>query len=158
EAETVASLAGIIRQTEKDASSSLLPTTERSQNERYPLSLAQQRLWFLWKLEPDNPYYTFQGLLDVKGELNLPVFKRAWQAIWKRHEILRARFDVDDGRPFQVFDEGADFDPLLINLSHLSEQGRHQSVRNRARAEAERPFDLEEGKLFRIQLFRFSDT
>lgn len=158
EAGTVAGLARIIEQTEKDASSSSLSIGAHAQSERYRLSFAQQRLWFLWKLEPDNPYYTFQGILNVKGELNLLVFRRAWQAIWKRHEILRARFGVDDGRPFQVFDDGEGFDPLFISLTHLPEAERHQAVRNRARAEAERAFDLEEGKLFRIQLFKLSET
>jgi len=158
EAGTVAGLARIIEQTEKDASSSPLSIGAHAQSERYRLSFAQQRLWFLWKLEPDNPYYTFQGILNVKGELNLPVFRRAWQAIWKRHEILRARFGVEDGRPFQVFDDGEGFDPLFISLTHLPEAARHQAVRNRARAEAERSFDLEEGKLFRIQLFKLSET
>jgi surfactin family lipopeptide synthetase A len=158
EAGTVAGLARIIEQTDKDASPLPLPISPRAQSERYRLSLAQQRLWFLWKLEPDNPYYTFQGILNVKGELNLPVFRRAWQAIWKRHEILRARFGVEDGRPFQVFDDGEGFDPLFISLTHLPEAERHEAVRNRARAEAERAFDLEEGKLFRIQLIKLSET
>lgn len=158
EAGTVAGLARIIERTEKDTSSLPLPISARAQSARYRLSVAQQRLWFLWKLEPDNPYYTFQGILNVKGELNLPVFRRAWHAIWQRHEILRARFGVEDDRPFQVFDDGEGFDPLFISLTHLPESERHQVVRNRARAEAERAFDLEEGKLFRIQLFKLSET
>lgn len=157
EAATVAGLARIIDRTDKSASSLPPPISARTQSERYRLSLAQQRMWFMWQLEPDSPYYTFQGILNVKGELNLPVFRRAWHAIWKRHEILRARFGVEDGRPFQVFDASEDFEPLIVNLTHLPEAGRHQAVRNRARAEAERPFDLEEGKLFRIQLFKLSE-
>jgi amino acid adenylation domain-containing protein len=158
EAGTVAGLARIIERSEKDASSAPLPISARAQSERYRLSFAQQRMWFLWKLEPDNPYYTFQGILNVKGKLNFPMFRRAWQAIWKRHEILRARFGVGDGSPFQVFDDGEGFDPLFISLTHLPEAERHQAVRNRARAEAERAFDLEEGKLFRIQLFKLSEA
>jgi amino acid adenylation domain-containing protein len=158
EAGTVAGLARIIERSEKDASSLPLPISARAQSARYRLSVAQQRLWFLWKLEPDNPYYTFQGILNVKGELNLPVFRRAWHAIWERHEILRARFGIEDDRPFQVFDDCEGFDPLFISLAHLPEAERHQAVRNRARAEAERAFDLDEGKLFRIQLFKLSET
>jgi amino acid adenylation domain-containing protein len=158
EAGTVAGLARIIERTEKDTFPLPPPISARAQSAHYRLSFAQQRLWFLWKLEPDNPYYTFQGILNVRGELNLPVFRRAWHAIWKRHEILRARFGVEDGGPFQVFDDGEGFDPLSISLTHLPEAERHQAVRNRARAEAERAFDLEEGKLFRIQLFKLSET
>ena len=158
EARTVAELARIVECTNKDLSSTTLPISARAQSERYRLSFAQERLWFLWRLEPDNPYYTFQGILNVKGELNLPEFRRAWRAIWKRHEILRARFGVEDGSPFQVFDDGESFEPLFISLTHLPEAERHQAVRNRARAEGERVFDLEEGKLFRIQLFKLSET
>ncbi len=155
---TVAGLARAVERTEKGDASLPLSISARAHGERHRLSFAQQRMWFLWKLEPDNPYYTFQGILNVKGELNFPAFRRAWHAIWKRHEILRARFGVEDGMPFQVFDDGDDFDPLFISLTHLPEAARQPAVRNRARAEAERAFDLEEGKLFRIQLFKLSET
>jgi len=158
EAGTVSGLTRIIERTEKDTSSLTVPINARTKTARCRLSVAQQRLWFLWKLEPDNPYYTFQGLLNVKGSLNLPAFLRAWHAIWKRHEILRARFGLEDEMPFQVFDNDEGFDPLFISLTHLPEAERHQAVRNRARAEAERAFDLEQGKLFRIQLFKVSET
>lgn len=158
QAGTVAGLARIIELNKTGGLSVPLSIRARDHNGRYPLSFAQQRLWFLWKLEPDNPYYTFQGLLNVRGKLDLTVLRRAWHAIWKRHEILRARFGVEDDRPFQVFDGGEGFDPLVISLTHLPEAERHHAMRNRARAEAERAFDLEEGKLFRIQLFKVSET
>jgi surfactin family lipopeptide synthetase A len=154
---TVAELARSIRQREAGTLTPLLAMRSSAHRERYPLSYAQQRMWFLWKLEPGNPYYTFQGTLFLRGRLDLALFERAWQKLFDRHVILKARFGEEDGRPYQIFDDSRKLALPLMDLSHLPGAERFPAVRTAAREEVERVFDLENDRLFRAHLFTLSE-
>ncbi|MBV9787480.1 MAG: condensation protein, partial [Chloroflexi bacterium] len=56
---------------------------------RFPLSFAQQRLWFLDQLDPGNATYNIATALRLSGSLNVAAFERSYQAIVARHEALR---------------------------------------------------------------------
>ena len=60
--------------------------------ERQPLSFAQQRLWFLWNLEPDSSMYNMPGALRLRGELNLDALRRTFETLVQRHAVLRTTF------------------------------------------------------------------
>ncbi len=157
ETKTVARLARLIQQVQKTPT---LSSPERAviRKASYPLSLAQQGIWFLWKMEPNSPYYISQGVVQLHGRLNLPVFERAWQALLERHEILRVRFGVEAGNPIQMFRAGQVFDLSITDLSSLPETERHRTVRRLAQEEIEHPFDLERDPLLRFRLFKLSDN
>ncbi len=123
---------------------------------RYPLSLAQQGLWFLWKMEPDSSYYTFQGILSVRGALDLPAFLAAWDVLLARHAVLRARYVAEDGTPYQVFDRKIELPRSVTDLSHLAAAQAQAELRRQAREVAAVPFDLEQDPLLRLELFRLS--
>ena len=72
---------------------------------RLPLSFAQQRLWFLDQLAPNNPFYNSPRAVRLEGRLDLDVLERVINEIVRRHEVLRTRFEVEDGEPVQVIDE-----------------------------------------------------
>ena len=57
-----------------------------------PLSFAQQRLWFLDRLAPDNAFYNVFGAVRMTGELDVAALRRAFQEIVRRHESLRTTF------------------------------------------------------------------
>ncbi len=59
---------------------------------RAPLSLPQQRLWFLEQLEPGNAAYNLHAAFRVRGPLQLSALQQALQAVVDRHEILRTTF------------------------------------------------------------------
>ena len=54
-----------------------------------PLSFAQQRMWFLHRLDPDSPTFNIPMLFRVCGTLDVPTLARSMQAIVRRHESLR---------------------------------------------------------------------
>ena len=63
-----------------------------------PLSIAQQRLWFIDQLDPGNPAYNVPGVLDIHGKLNAAELPIAMSRVVERHESLRTRFvDRPDG-------------------------------------------------------------
>ena len=73
--------------------------TRVSRDQPLPLSFAQQRLWFLDQLEPNNPLYNVPHIVRLTGSAATPrSSKRRLNEIVRRHETLRTRFD-DDRRP-----------------------------------------------------------
>ncbi|MEO6588660.1 MAG: condensation domain-containing protein, partial [Pyrinomonadaceae bacterium] len=73
---------------------------ERSTVEHIPLSFAQERLWFIDRLEGSTQYHSLI-ILRLKGFLNRGALSSALQAVVDRHEILRTVYYELDGKIFQ---------------------------------------------------------
>jgi aspartate racemase len=121
-----------------------------------PLSFAQQRLWFLSKLEPDSPAYNIHVVRRLTGPLNVKALEQALAEIVTRHESLRTRFEDVGGVPQQVIDEPREWKLKLIDLSSTDEKER--VAQQLARADAQRPFVLAREWGMRAQLLRLDDT
>lgn len=121
-----------------------------------PLSFAQQRLWFIQQLEPESAAYNVAGAVRLSGPIDVKVLKRSLREIAGRHEVLRTRFEARDGRPVQVIDEPSEIELPVCDLIDFPEGDREQRIRELARREAVRPFDLERGPLWRASLLRLS--
>ena len=70
-----------------------------------PLSFAQQRLWFLQQLEPESPAYNEAVATRFSGPLNRSAFTLSVREFLRRHEIMRCRFPLVEGRVQQVLDQ-----------------------------------------------------
>jgi amino acid adenylation domain-containing protein len=134
--------------------SSIMPASPR---QRYPLSFAQESLYFLNQLDPGNSSYTIQFALRLTGVLNLEVFHRALQALVNRHTSLRTTFDADNGVPYQIFTENLSLELPQCNLSSLPEVAREFEVIRLATEQAKRPFKLNQEPLLRLDLFKLSE-
>ncbi|WP_060479570.1 non-ribosomal peptide synthetase, partial [Pseudomonas monteilii] len=122
-----------------------------------PLSYSQQRMWFLWQMEPDSPAYNVGGMARLRGTLHVDAFERALQALIVRHETLRTTFPSIDGVPYQcVFDDsGLQLD--WQDFSALPPDTRQQRLQQLADDQAHQPFDLEQGPLLRACLVKTQD-
>ena len=69
--------------------------------QRFPLSFAQQRLWFLEQLYPGTAVYNIPAAVRLRGWLEYAALARALAIVIDRHHILRTRFVDDDGEPWQ---------------------------------------------------------
>src|SRR5215467_10458886 len=107
-----------------------------------PLSLAQQRLWFLEQLEPQTAAYHICAGLRLAGDLDLTALRCAVAAILARHETLRTAFITLDGEIFQKISPSADVDIPTVDLQALADTVREREAYDTACAEARRPFDL----------------
>ncbi len=121
-----------------------------------PLSYAQERLWFLDRLEPGAATYNVVRELRLRGPLDPAALGLALAAIERRHEPLRTRFGMVDGEPVQIvepFEVGGR--PLpLADLSGLPEPARRAEAARLASEEGVRPFDLARGPMLRSVLLR----
>ncbi|HBL28031.1 MAG TPA: non-ribosomal peptide synthetase, partial [Acidobacteria bacterium] len=126
--------------------------------ERLPLSYAQQRLWFVDRLEGGSSHYNIPETVRVTGRLDTRAFARALQTIVERHESLRTVFREADGEVIQVIGDGAAFHLEEKDLSGLAAEERAREVRRLALEDAQRPFDLGNDLLLRVALLRLSET
>ncbi|HYR10725.1 MAG TPA: condensation domain-containing protein, partial [Longimicrobium sp.] len=122
-----------------------------------PLSFAQERLWFLDRMEPGNAFYNLPNAVRMRGALDVPALQRALGEIVRRHESLRTVFAEADGSPVQVIAPFGGFALPVENLSGLGEADREAAARRRVQEEAARPFDLSAGPLFRAALLRLGE-
>jgi amino acid adenylation domain-containing protein len=130
------------------------PLAAEKRPEKLPLSHAQQRLWFIDRLEGTSAEYNMPWALRLKGELDRGALERALEAIVERHESLRTRFVEVEGEPFQVIEPDCRIELGLEDLSGGEESGQQERVREALRSEARRPFDLRRGPMLRVKLLR----
>ena len=89
--------------------SSLPPVVRvESRPERVPLSFAQQRMWFINKLDASNGMYNIPAVLRVSGDLDVEALRAAVGDVVARHETLRTTFPDADGEPFQLVHDVAE--------------------------------------------------
>ncbi|MFL6203049.1 MAG: amino acid adenylation domain-containing protein, partial [Thermoanaerobaculia bacterium] len=117
-----------------------------------PLSFAQERLWFLDRLEPGSPVYNEPRTAHIAGPLDVPAFEAALRELVRRQEALRTTFQEIDGEPWQVVSPEVDLRLPIVDLSALPE--RQAEAARLSRAEARRPFDLRRGPVLRTMLLR----
>jgi amino acid adenylation domain-containing protein len=142
---------------ERRALLSTLINDENAGAETFPVSFAQQRLWFLAQLEPDNPSYNLSQILRLKGELNVDALEQAINAIIARHESLRTTFKQVEGEPVQIVSGMERIELGFADLNGLPESEREDEALRFTIAESRRPFDLTRDHLLRAVLVRIDD-
>jgi amino acid adenylation domain-containing protein len=121
---------------------------------RLPLSFAQQRLWFLQRLDPGDAAYNRPYALSFTGLLDVRALAASLNEIVRRHETLRTRFGVEEGTPYQVIAPAASGPLSLVDLSGLPTELRESATQTLAKDQAELPFDLERDLMVRAHLVR----
>ena len=120
---------------------SLAPIVAVPRGGRLPLSLAQQRLWFLSQLEGASGAYHLSGRLRLVGALDCAALERALGRVVERHESLRTRFVSVEGEASQVIDpagEGVRVEELDLRES----ASRERELSSYVEAESSLGFDL----------------
>lgn len=122
-----------------------------------PLSFAQEQLWFLEELSPGRPTYNIAVRYRFDGALDTDALRRAVESVVHAHDVLRARFDVRDGVPFQEVADRAEVELPVTDLSGLPDADRETAAIAGSAAESRLPFDLKTGPPYRVRLFRLAD-
>ncbi|WP_437576671.1 amino acid adenylation domain-containing protein [Sorangium sp. So ce887] len=159
ESTTVAALAAWIEARQDSApaggsTAGAAPLTPGDRPERLPLSLVQERLWFLEHLVAGAPVYHIAAALRLSGALDTSALEQAVTALAARHEALRTSFPSVAGQPVQRIAQPAKVALPIQDLSALAEEDREPALQALLREEARRAFDLAEAPPVRWTLVR----
>ena len=133
-----------------------LPLEAVSRDRSLPLSFGQQRLWFLHRLVPDNPFYNMPIAWRLSGKLDVGALETSLNGLVARHETLRTTFRMEGETAMQVIGPPGSVTFAVVDLRGLPESEREAEARRRVEEEARRPFDLSTAPLWRAQLLRLS--
>ncbi|MDA0268731.1 MAG: condensation domain-containing protein [Cyanobacteria bacterium] len=126
---------------------------------QFPLSFAQQRLWFLDQLQPGNPAYTMMAAVRLRGDLDVAALQQAWQSLVQRHESLRTRFVLVDGHPRQQVQPTGAVSLTRLDWSDWSPTAQPSAIQAQALDLLQQPFDLAQDGLVRSRLIQLkADT
>ncbi|MBD8455202.1 non-ribosomal peptide synthetase, partial [Serratia rubidaea] len=144
---TLCDLAARIAQSQPATLSAI---ARQPRGESLPLSLAQQRLWFLAQMDGVSESYHISDAVRLTGELNVPALEQALGALLQRHEALRTLFRLENGAPRQVI--MADPEQILT----LRDMRHHPAETLQAQCSmfASRRFELSEELPLRLQLLQ----
>ncbi|WP_316159141.1 MULTISPECIES: non-ribosomal peptide synthetase [unclassified Bradyrhizobium] len=156
DAPTLAALAELIDAASADAKV-LPPLQPAPAGIRELLSPAQERLWFLWSMDPAGTAYTIACTVHFDGPLDQALLVQALTEIVARHETLRTTFSAPDGRVVQVIHAAPDIPVAVEDLRRSPAAERTSRVAARTREELARPFDLVNGPLLRAVLMQLAD-
>ncbi|WP_204038463.1 non-ribosomal peptide synthetase, partial [Micromonospora qiuiae] len=119
-----------------------------------PLSFAQERLYFLWRLAPASAAYHAPVAVRLHGPVDVAALAEALSAVVARHEVLRTRYVDGVGGPEQVVDTAAPVPLPVVDVPDGT--GSEAALRDLVDAETLRPFDLAGGPVLRATLYRRS--
>jgi amino acid adenylation domain-containing protein len=122
-----------------------------------PLSFAEERLWFLTQLDPEDRSYGLALPLRLVGPLLQTALARALVEVAERHAILRTTYRVEGGHPVAVVGAEPNCPLPVTTLTALPASEREPALRAELAAEGARPFDLAEGPLLRARLFQLAE-
>ncbi|WP_053213533.1 non-ribosomal peptide synthase/polyketide synthase [Pseudomonas sp. Q12-87] len=118
-----------------------------------PLSFAQERQWFLWKMDPDSAAYNIPSALRLRGTLDKVALALSFEALVERHESLRTVFVEDDGRTCQLIRAQGQVDVLERRLAVEDEASVQAFIEQQTQA----PFDLLNDPPLRVALLELGE-
>ncbi|KKD61765.1 hypothetical protein RN22_03865 [Grimontia sp. AD028] len=147
---TLAQLADAIETSSRLQGDTETRITAVARDKKLPLSLTQQRLWLIEQIGDRSAGYNVYDGYRLAGSLNETLLKKVISGVIAKHEVFRSRFPTQDGQPYLVIDEVRGFDLP-------SEECSDETLNALLEKDALAPFDLENGPLFRIRLFKLAD-
>ena len=128
-----------------------LPIPAGAIEDIYPLSPMQQGMLFHTVFEQGQGEYVNQMRVNVSG-LDIERFKRAWQAMLDRHDVLRAAFVANLERPVQVIRKHVELPFDVLDWTAQEDiEGRLDAW---AEADCRRGFDLQAAPLLRLTVIQ----
>jgi non-ribosomal peptide synthetase component F/acyl carrier protein len=132
------------------------PIAIRAEQKKAPLSIMQERLWFLEQLHPGRVVYNTPSAHRLRGALDLPAFERAFAEMVRHQPSLRTSILVENGAAHQLIHETVPLQLAPEDLSALPDATREIELMERLNALTNETFDLTKAPLFRARLFKLS--
>lgn len=114
----------------------------------YPLSSAQERLYYLWQSDPSAIAYNIPAAFHWQGEMDAVILEKSIRQMLDRHPLLKAFFGYQDGAPVLFIKADTNVEIIYEDVAETNS--------GTALVDAVQAFDLHEGPLFRIKVFHVS--
>ena len=116
----------------------------------FPLSEGQKSLWFLYQLSPESAAYNLVFSSKLTPLVDIESMETAFRTLFERHPMLSATFHQVNGDPVQRIERGKTIDFREHDASEMTEG----QIKKLIEKHAELPFDLENGPVIRLELFK----
>ncbi|CCF15397.1 tyrocidine synthase 3 [Brevibacillus laterosporus GI-9] len=136
---TIKELSMYIAQAEKRMYSMIPKAAEQ---EYYPLSRAQKRLFILHQLNKEDVSYNMPAIVTVEGTLDTNRLENALRTLVERHEVFRTTFAIVNGEPVQKVNKHGEFSLHTV----YTDQSDIEAIVG----ELIQPFDLSQSPLLRV--------
>ncbi|MCO7224319.1 non-ribosomal peptide synthetase [Pleionea sp. CnH1-48] len=123
-----------------------------------PLTSAQQRLWFLDKMEGSSVEYHLPYCMRVKGRFDLEAAEKALNQIVQRHHALRSCFIEQNGNVCQSLQDSVNLALKISDLSSLSDEQQSLALPQQIQTIVDAPFDLSSDLMLKAHFIRYSDN
>ncbi|MGB8192824.1 MAG: amino acid adenylation domain-containing protein, partial [Chitinophagaceae bacterium] len=148
---TIAGLASVVDAHSKRINN--LPVLPAAREGHIPLSFAQERLWFIDRLQGTVQYH-MPALFRLKGELDIAILEASFRDIMDRHEVLRTVIREEDGIGYQCINSTGDWKLEFTNEEKIL-QGQG-NVQDHIQRFILKPFDLSTDAMLRVCLVELS--
>ncbi|CCI06837.1 non-ribosomal peptide synthetase [Microcystis aeruginosa] len=124
----------------------------------YPLSPMQEGMLFHSLYTPDSGIYCSQTLITLEGEINLTVFRQAWEKVVERHSVLRTLFLWEKReKPLQIVRKKVDLPWDYQDWRNLSPTEQQQRLDLLLQTERQQGFEFKVAPLMRCLMIQLSD-
>ncbi len=123
-----------------------------------PVAMSQQNLWMLSRATPDVPLYNESWQCRLTGPLDHTALTAALAELVRRHEPLRSRFGMLDGKAVQFVDEPGEVPLVHHDLTGRPFDEREETAAALRDAIVRVPIDPARGPVFTVHLFRLDDA
>ncbi|WP_445595716.1 amino acid adenylation domain-containing protein [Bacillus amyloliquefaciens] len=144
--QTVKELASFIQNEKKVMH---LPMKAAEKKAHYPTSPAQQRVYFLHQMEPDQLAQNMFGQISIIGQYDEQALISSLQQVMQRHEAFRTYFDISDGEIVQKLENEIDIN-IHVRTMSLDEFDAYAD-------RFVKPFRLEQAPLVRAELIKIDN-
>ncbi|MBL8676829.1 MAG: hypothetical protein JNJ47_05340, partial [Alphaproteobacteria bacterium] len=127
-------------------------------NSYYPLTYAQKRLWFEYKIAPNSVKYNLPLLFKLNGRVNIDALREAWGKVVQRHAGLRTHFNEQSNTPYQYINSSGVEAFQVIDLSDKSLTEKEAISKEIIDTLINHKFNIEHPPLWKIALIILDST
>src|SRR5437764_1996799 len=126
-------------------------SADTSSETEHPLSPLQEIMWMEQSRQPGSAILNVPLAFRLRGELNHQALQHAVDEVVRRHEILRTRYVVREGKPIMVVTQ--ERVAVKCRAGDVPSDGQKDQVGQTLVLEGTRPFNLERELPFRVMVF-----
>jgi len=131
------------------------PIVAREKSQRSALSPAQQRIWYLDKMDPGSTHFNLPSAFKFIGKLDIPALELAFQEMINRHEVFRTSIVEVEDSPVQHIADSIDFSLLINNIP--AETDQQELLAGKLNQLQRTAFDISQAPLFKAELITLGD-